>query len=59
VVKIVWLATDYCIKATALDAKKLGFETVQVLKKWIAGVAPDTTQKAFEEMISAGIQIID
>ena len=25
---VVWLATDYCVKETALDATKLGFETI-------------------------------
>ena len=37
VLKIVWLATDFCIFATARDAKKLGFD-VSVLCSGIAAV---------------------
>jgi nicotinamidase/pyrazinamidase len=37
VLKIVWLATDFCVFATARDAKNLGFD-VTVLRSWIAAV---------------------
>lgn len=37
VLKIVWLATDFCVFATARDAKNLGFN-VTVLRSWIAAV---------------------
>lgn len=57
-VDIVGLATDYCDKATALDAKKLGFD-VRLLTSMCAGVAPETTTAALAEMLDAGIEIVD
>ena len=50
------LATDYCVKATALDAKGAGFEVV-VLEDAIRGVEvhPGDCSKAVEEMRTAGI----
>lgn len=51
------LATDYCVKATALDAAKKGFE-VFVVKDLCRGVSMDTTRAALEEMAQHGINII-
>jgi len=55
-VVIVGLATDYCIKATALDAVALGFETA-VLVDAIAAVdlQPDDGDRAIDEMAAAGV----
>jgi nicotinamidase/pyrazinamidase len=50
------IATDYCVKATALDAAKAGY-TVAVLAGLSRGVAPDTTDKALQEMQANGIAI--
>ena len=53
------LATDYCVKATALDAAKSGFE-VTVLEDAIRGVevhAGDCA-RALEEMKRAGIRLL-
>jgi nicotinamidase/pyrazinamidase len=52
------LATDYCVKATALDAVRLGFETT-VLEDAIAAVdlEPADGAKAIAEMRDAGIRI--
>ena len=50
---IVGLATDYCVKATALDAIKYGFEVV-VLTDCIAAVSPGTGMAALDEMARAG-----
>jgi nicotinamidase/pyrazinamidase len=50
------LATDYCVKATALDAVKAGYK-VTVIEGLSKGVAPDTTAKALDEMKQAGIVI--
>lgn len=55
-VDVCGLATDYCVRATALDAHAAGFETT-VLTNLSAGVAPATTQKALEEFRSAGINV--
>lgn len=51
------LATDYCDKATILDARTLGYDTY-VLEDAIRGVAPETTQIAIQEMKAAGAQFI-
>lgn len=50
------LATDYCVKATALEAKALGFETV-VLQDAIAAVNvnPGDERAALDEMAAAGV----
>ena len=50
------LATDYCVKATALDAAKAGYE-VTVIEGLSRGVAPDTTAKALDEMKQMGVII--
>jgi nicotinamidase/pyrazinamidase len=55
-VVVVGLATDYCVKATAMDAVRLGFET-QVLTDAIAAVdvQPGDGERALEEMRDAGV----
>ena len=55
-VVVVGLATDYCVKATALDARRLGFET-HVLTDAIAAVdlQPDDGRRAIDEMDAAGV----
>jgi nicotinamidase/pyrazinamidase len=55
-VDICGIATDYCVRHTALDSHKEGFET-RVISALCAGVAPATTEKAVTEMKSAGITI--
>ena len=55
-VVVVGLATDYCVKATALDAVRLGYET-HVLTDAIAAVdlEPGDGERALEEMAAAGV----
>jgi nicotinamidase/pyrazinamidase len=53
-VDICGLATDHCVRATALDAVAAGFAT-RVLLAMCAGVAPETTAAALEEMTAAGV----
>lgn len=55
-VVVVGLATDYCVKATALDAKRLGFDTF-LLTDAIAAVdlQPGDGARAIEEMRDAGV----
>ncbi|MEM9464666.1 MAG: isochorismatase family protein [Actinomycetota bacterium] len=56
-VDVVGIATDHCVRATALDAKANGFAT-RVLLAHCAGVAPDTTDAALVEMDAAGIELV-
>jgi nicotinamidase/pyrazinamidase len=55
-VDICGIATDYCVRHTALDACKEGFET-RVIGALCAGVAPETTEQALTEMKAAGVTI--
>ncbi|MFH9421142.1 isochorismatase family protein [Streptomyces sp. NPDC017529] len=55
-VDVVGLATDHCVRATALDALSEGFRT-QVLLDLTAGVAPGTTERALDEMRVAGVNL--
>jgi nicotinamidase/pyrazinamidase len=55
-VDVVGLATDYCVKATALDAKAAGL-SVRVLTPLSAGVAPDSSERALAELRAAGIAV--
>jgi nicotinamidase/pyrazinamidase len=52
------LATDYCVKATALDGVRLGFD-VELLADAIAAVnlRPDDGDHAIAEMVEGGIRI--
>lgn len=52
------LATDYCVRATALDAVERGFETT-VLVDAIAGVdlAAGDSERALDEMRAAGVTL--
>jgi len=56
---IVGLATDYCVKATVLDARDLGF-TVTVLENACRAVnlSPDDGAKALATMRAAGVQVV-
>jgi nicotinamidase/pyrazinamidase len=56
-VDVCGLATDHCVKATALDARRLGFGT-RVLLDYSAGVDPTTTAQALQEMHAAGIALV-
>ncbi len=55
-VEICGIATDYCVRATALDAQREGF-SVRVLTDLVAGVAAPTTDAALAEMQAAGVAI--
>ncbi len=52
------IATDYCVRATALDAVAAGYKVVMI-KNLSRGVAPDTSQKAIDEMKAKGIAVLD
>ncbi len=55
-VDICGIATDHCVRATALDARTNGFET-RLITELCAGVAPDTTEAALTEMRAAGVSL--
>ncbi|MBO0816525.1 MAG: nicotinamidase [Actinobacteria bacterium] len=50
------IATDYCVRATALDAAREGFAT-RVLLQLAAGVDPVTTGEAVAAMRDAGVEL--
>jgi nicotinamidase/pyrazinamidase len=56
-VDVVGIATDHCVRATALDALANGFPT-RVLLGACAGVAPSTTDAALAELRAAGAQLV-
>lgn len=53
-VDVVGIATDHCVRATALDAVREGFAT-HVLLDLTAGVAEATTDRALAELRDAGV----
>jgi nicotinamidase/pyrazinamidase len=53
-VDVCGIATDHCVRATALDAVRDGFDT-RLLRSLTAGVAPETTEAALDEMSRAGV----
>ncbi|NEA94323.1 isochorismatase family protein [Actinospica acidiphila] len=55
-VDVVGIATDHCVRATALDAVREGFRT-QVLLGLTAGVSRETTERALEEIREAGVEL--
>ena len=50
------IATDYCVKATALDGLKDGYKVV-VVQDLCRGVADKTSKAALDEMKQKGIQV--
>src|SRR5687768_17329755 len=55
-VDIAGIATDHCVRATALDAVGNGFST-RVLLHLTAGVTDGTTDAAIEELRTAGVEL--
>ncbi len=53
------LATDYCVKFTALDARQLGFDTylVEDASKGV-NLKPGDVERAVEEMRRAGVKVV-
>ncbi len=56
-VDVVGIATDHCVRATALDARREGFETT-VLLDLTAGVARATTDAALAQLTEAGVRLL-
>jgi nicotinamidase/pyrazinamidase len=55
-VDVVGIATDYCVHATAADAARAGFST-RVLFDLTAGVAPESTARAIEDLRANGVEL--
>ncbi|AHF81023.1 nicotinamidase [Thermococcus paralvinellae] len=56
-VYICGVATEYCVRATALDALRYGFE-VYILKDAIKGINPEDEEKVLKELEKKGAKII-
>ncbi|MEV4312740.1 isochorismatase family protein [Actinocrispum sp. NPDC049592] len=56
-VDVVGIATDHCVRATALDATQAGLST-RVLLNLTAGVAPSTVESALGQLRDAGADLI-
>jgi len=50
------VATDYCVKAAALGLAQRGYR-VTLLEDAIAGITPEGTRAAIEEMKAAGVKL--
>ena len=55
-VDVLGIATDHCVRASALDAVTAGLR-VRLLADLATGVAPDTTAAALDEMAAAGVEV--
>jgi len=55
-IDVVGIATDYCVLASALDARQAG-RAVRVLTDLVAGVAPETSATALETMAAADVTL--
>lgn len=55
-VDVVGIATDHCVRATALDAVANGLST-RVLLPLTAGVSEATTEAALDQLRTAGVQL--
>ena len=56
-VEVVGIATDHCVRATALDAARNGFATT-VRLDLTAGVAPATVENALAQLRDAGVTLL-
>jgi nicotinamidase/pyrazinamidase len=56
-VEVVGIATDHCVRATALDAARAGFATT-VRLDLTAGVAAATVTRALDELRAAGVALV-
>jgi nicotinamidase/pyrazinamidase len=56
-VDVVGIATDHCVRATALDAAHLGWRT-RVLTDLVEGVAADSISAALDDLRGAGVTLV-
>ena len=57
-VDVCGIATDYCVLASSLDAKEVGYE-VNVLTDLIAGVAAETSEAALRKLVDSGCNLVN
>ena len=55
-VVVVGIATEHCVRATALDAVNAGYNTT-VLRDYVAGIDDDAAEEALEELEDAGVEV--
>jgi nicotinamidase/pyrazinamidase len=55
-VDVVGIATDHCVRASALDAKNTGLD-VRVITSLTAGVSAVSTEAAIDELVDAGVKV--
>jgi nicotinamidase/pyrazinamidase len=59
-VHVAGLALDYCVKATALDAKRAGFDVIVHRDATRAvDVEPGDGDRAVQELRAAGVRVVD
>ena len=56
-VDVVGIATDYCVRASSIDAVTNGL-AVRVITSLTAGVAPESTEAAIDDMADAGVEVL-
>ncbi|HEX5494834.1 MAG TPA: isochorismatase family protein [Mycobacteriales bacterium] len=56
-VEVVGIATDHCVRATAMDAVREGFDTT-VRLDLTAGVAEASTRAALDQLRAAGVTLV-
>ncbi|MFT4305681.1 MAG: isochorismatase family protein [Microbacterium sp.] len=57
-IDVAGIATDYCVRASVLDALAAG-RRVRVFTDLVAGVHPESSERAFAEMARAGAELIE
>jgi len=56
-VDVVGIATDHCVRATALDAAAAGFATT-VISPLTAAVSPENLPRVYEQLREAGVTVL-
>lgn len=55
-VVIVGIATEHCVRATAIDAVNAGYNTT-VLRDYVIGISEEAIEEAFEGLEDAGVEV--
>jgi nicotinamidase/pyrazinamidase len=57
-IDVAGIATDYCVRASALDALSHG-QRVRVLTDLVTGVSPESSEAALAELVHAGAELVE